>query len=171
MTQVARIMGSQDNGNGSAPESSPGESRSRAGSGTHRIPPRPADSIILVVDDDEDVREAVSSALDEEGYRVVVARNGADALDVIRTAPPPHLIVLDLTMPRMTGTEFRRRLSAELPDVKAPVVVMSADVEGRAKARSMGAAAFLQKPIRLKELFHAVDVHLRRARGEVEPRA
>lgn len=137
----------------------------------HRIPNRPGDAIILVVDDDDDVREAVSSALDEEGYRVLVARDGADALEVIRGAPPPNLIVLDLTMPRMNGVEFRRRLSAELPNVKAPLLVMSADVEGRSKARSMGAAAFLQKPVRLKELFRAVDVQLRRTDGEVEREA
>jgi two-component system, chemotaxis family, chemotaxis protein CheY len=114
------------------------------------------------VDDDDDVREAVSSALDDEGYDVVVARDGGDALGVLQRAPAPELIVLDLTMPRMNGSEFRRRLMLELPQLSGvPLVVISADVEGRVKARSLGAAAFLRKPIRLSELFRAVEAQLR----------
>jgi CheY-like chemotaxis protein len=122
------------------------------------------------VDDDEDVREAVSSALDDEGYEVVVARDGVDALSALRRLPPPGLIVLDLTMPRMNGSEFRRRVLAELPQLAAiPVVIMSADVEGRVQARTLGAAAFLRKPIRLTELFRTVGAQL--GARNVEPGA
>jgi CheY-like chemotaxis protein len=131
----------------------------------HLVRPR-----ILVVDDDEDVSEAVSSALVDEGYDVVVAQDGVEALSVLGRVPPPRLIVLDLTMPRMNGSEFRRRLGAELPQLAAiPVVVMSADVEGRVKARTLGAAAFLRKPIRLAELFRTVSEQL--AARNVEPGA
>lgn len=139
-------------------------------SGTRLAADRIARKRILVVDDDEDVREAVSSALDDEGYEVVVARDGVEALSALRRLPPPGLIVLDLTMPRMNGSEFRRRVLAELPQLAAiPVVIMSADVEGRVQARTLGAAAFLRKPIRLTELFRTVGAQL--GARNVEPGA
>lgn len=171
MSQVSRAMVAEVDRTGPAPEGRGGTGTTRHDSGTHRLgPPGPGNATILVVDDDEDVREAVSSALDDEGYDVLVARDGMDALAVLRRVPAPQLIVLDLTMPRMTGSEFRRHLAAELPQLSSvPVLVMSADIEGRLKARALGAAAFLRKPIRLSELFRTVSHHLRRS--DVEPGA
>lgn len=169
MTQVARAMtapsGRNDTHRGTA-----GQGRSAAGrnSGTHRVPAS-SPSTILLVDDDEDVREAVASALEEEGYDVVVAREGAEALDALRGDCTPQLILLDLTMPHMTGVEFKRRLLAEMPALsRIPVVVMSADVEGREKARLLGATAFLRKPIRLGELFRHLTAHLHPRDAEPE---
>ncbi len=144
--------------------------RDERASGMLDMSPRQAGkATIFVVDDDDDVREAVSSALDEEGYQVLVATDGEGALSLLRGVPAPDLILLDLTMPRMTGAELRQRLQTELPVLDAvPVVVMSADVEGRAKARALGATDFLRKPIRLHELFRAVAAHLRRRADEPE---
>ena len=170
MTQVARAMaahgGRNDTHRGAAPR---GHSVEERDSGTHHVSssgPAP----ILLVDDDADVREAVASALEEEGYDVVVAREGVEALDALRSGWAPGLILLDLTMPRMTGVEFKRRLLAEMPAMsRIPVVVMSADVEGREKARLLGATAFLRKPIRLGELFRHLSAHLQPR--DVEPEA
>lgn len=123
--------------------------------------------LILVVDDDDDVREALASALAEEGYRVEVAQDGLDALDVLAHRPIPRLIVLDLTMPRLNGSDFRRRMHADLPELcDVPLVVMSADAEGRSVARGLGATAFLRKPIRLAELLRTVDEELHRFEPE-----
>ncbi len=83
---------------------------------------------------------------------------------------PPDLIVLDLTMPRMEGPEFRRALAKHPDFANVPVVVMSADVEGRAKAKRMGANAFLRKPVRLHELFGIVAEALSRSLARREPK-
>jgi two-component system, OmpR family, KDP operon response regulator KdpE len=168
MTQVARATAPHGGRNDTTSDGRVSSARHRD-SGTHHISEGSgtAQHRIMLVDDDEDVREAVSSALTEAGYDVVVAREGAEALDALRNSSAPHLILLDLTMPRMTGVEFRRRLLAEMPRLSAvPVVVMSADVEGREKARTLGAAVFLRKPIRLGELFRHVSAHLRHRDAE-----
>jgi len=113
---------------------------------------------ILLVEDDRDIRETMLDALEEAGYPVVVAVDGVDALEQLRArAAAPALILLDLMMPRMNGAE----LAAELAKVPAwaaiPVVVISADAHGRATADSLGARDYLKKPVRLKELFGAVE--------------
>jgi CheY-like chemotaxis protein len=173
MTQVARAI-APPSGRNDTPEGR-WPAVGHDGSGTHHgchnsaRPADPAHPTILLVDDDQDVREAVSSALEEEGYLVVSAGEGAEALAALRSSCTPRLILLDLTMPRMTGVEFRHTLLTEMPELSAvPVVVISADVEGREKARALGASAFLRKPLRLNELFRHVRAHLRTNDNEHE---
>src|SRR4051794_20809073 len=81
---------------------------------------------ILVVDDSVSIREALRELLEVEGYSVAEAENGREALERLRTQPTPSLVILDLIMPVMTGTEFiwAARLHAASPRV--PIVVLSA---------------------------------------------
>jgi CheY-like chemotaxis protein len=83
-------------------------------------------SVLLVVDDDDDVRLALKLFLEGEGFEVEEATNGAEALARLRQGLRPGLIVLDLMMPVMNGWEFReqQRAAAELKDI--PVVIFTA---------------------------------------------
>jgi CheY-like chemotaxis protein len=112
---------------------------------------------ILVVDDDRDIRETLVEALEGEGYAVISAVDGVDALDQLRSEPrAPSVILLDLMMPRMNGLQLWEELARVDSWAHIPIVVVSADAHGRAHAAAMGAAACLAKPMRLRELFTTV---------------
>lgn len=114
--------------------------------------------LILLVEDDRDIRESLIDALVDEGYRVVGALDGVDALEKLRASHEiPQLILLDLMMPRMNGTEFRRALSQVPLWSSIPVVVITADAQARAKAEAIGAHSFLRKPVKLRDLFAMVN--------------
>jgi CheY-like chemotaxis protein len=117
---------------------------------------------VLFVEDDGDVREAVSEALQDEGYEVVGARDGVDALGHLGSGLKPELIILDLSMPRMSGPELGKHLAGQPSLNQVPVVVMSADTGGRNQAKAMGALAFLKKPINLQHLFSTIARALKR---------
>jgi CheY-like chemotaxis protein len=107
---------------------------------------------VLIVEDDPDVREMLSTLLATEGFHAVAAEDGLEALHLLRTvrrrAPAiPCLVLLDLKMPRMSGKEFRRAQLGDPTVASVPIAVMSgaSDLEQRAKA--LGAVATLAKPI------------------------
>jgi two-component system, chemotaxis family, chemotaxis protein CheY len=110
--------------------------------------------LILVVDDDPDILEAVCDVLAGEGYRLARARNGHEALDQV-VAARPDLILLDLMMPVMDGLTFARALRARGLEPPVPVVVISADGDPE-HAAGVGARAFLAKPFDLEALLAAV---------------
>ncbi len=112
---------------------------------------------ILVVDDDPTVREALRELLSGEGYAVVTADDGQDALDRLGAMEPPCLILLDLRMPRVDGWEFLARRDGA--GKKTPVVLLS----GMAFIRDApGVADFLAKPIRPDKLLDCVRRFCRR---------
>jgi len=92
---------------------------------------------VLVVDDDMDIRECVCEALQEEGYDVVQAANGAEALNCLHAAASeaPSLIILDLMMPVMDGWEFRDQQLLDATLAEIPVIVMPAIVMPNAKLK------------------------------------
>jgi CheY-like chemotaxis protein len=110
---------------------------------------------VLVVDDDQSICEIVAEALSLEGYAVVTAGNGAEALALVR-ANPPDSIVLDLMMPRLNGREFMEACRNENLCGRAPVLVMSADPGLAEAARELGAAACIAKPFDLDVLIEAM---------------
>jgi DNA-binding response OmpR family regulator len=116
---------------------------------------------ILIVEDDFDIREALTQILEEEGYAVRGAANGREALDVATADSPPSLIVLDLMMPVMNGWQFRAEQLKNARLAAVPVLVISADPHLQSKAASLGVAGLLKKPISLDELLAAVKNHCR----------
>jgi CheY-like chemotaxis protein len=112
---------------------------------------------ILIVEDDDDIREALTQILDLEGYVVREASNGREALDICANDPTPALILLDLMMPVMDGWQFRSEQVKDPALAKVPVVVISADAGVHEKVASFGAAAVLPKPISLDRLLRAVE--------------
>jgi CheY-like chemotaxis protein len=114
---------------------------------------------VLVVDDDRDIRDVVADALEAEGYRVVTATDGRDAIHLLRGAGDmPSLILLDLMMPGMDGAQFRAEQQRDPVLEAIPVVVLSADAGLGAKAKSLGVAGHLKKPVTLEMLLETVRV-------------
>jgi CheY-like chemotaxis protein len=110
---------------------------------------------ILVVDDDESIRQVVSLFLADEGFDVLTVSNGQAALDVLERFPP-SIILLDLRMPVMDGFEFVSRYRS-LPGPHAAIVAFVAALHAEAEARPLGAAYLLEKPFDLDDLLSAVQ--------------
>jgi CheY-like chemotaxis protein len=111
---------------------------------------------ILVIEDDDDIREVMQDVLASEGFRVDVARDGLDALRMLEHEAPPPLILLDMMMPRMDGETFLRVLRGRPALADATVVVISGNAATREKAEQLHAAACLVKPFELDELLGLV---------------
>ena len=109
---------------------------------------------ILVVEDNDDVREMMAVTLELEGHKVDTAVNGRDALEKLRTGEKPALILLDLMMPVMNGWELRRALQEDPVLRMVPVVVVSA-ATGEI-VRKTPADAFLTKPVDMDRLLDVV---------------
>jgi CheY-like chemotaxis protein len=109
---------------------------------------------ILVVEDNDDVRDMMAVTLELEGHEVITARNGKEALDILRGGVVPCVILLDLMMPVMNGWEFRAALDADDELRHLPVVVISA--AGREVLESAHAVAYLPKPIDIEKLLDVV---------------
>jgi len=130
------------------------------------LSPVPA-PLILVVDDDPDILEAVGEILADEGYRVRRARDGQEALERL-AAEPPALVLLDLMMPVMDGVAFARAMRAAPEHAGIPVVVISADGHP-GRAREVAADGFLAKPFDIEALLEVVRQHVGRAGGGGRP--
>jgi CheY-like chemotaxis protein len=112
---------------------------------------------VLIVEDDIDIRDALSQILEEEGYTVATAANGQEALDVLRSGPPPRLILLDLMMPVMNGWQFRAEQRSDPALASIPVVVISADTHIGDKAGQIGVQEFFRKPIEIAGLLSTMQ--------------
>ncbi len=122
--------------------------------------------LVLVVDDDPDILDAICDILEAEGYRVSRARHGVEALAAI-DEERPAVILLDLMMPVMDGVAFARALRERPTDANVPILVISAD-GNPARAASVGAQGYLAKPFDIDALLaHVAAI----TRGEREPRA
>jgi CheY-like chemotaxis protein len=111
---------------------------------------------ILLVDDDEDIRDALVLVLAGEGYSTKAARDGVDALEVLHSAPPPALILLDMMMPRMNGVEVLDAVRSDPTLASVPVVVFSGNTDAAQSATALGADACLAKPFDVEELLTTV---------------
>src|SRR5215212_2491309 len=98
---------------------------------------------VMVVEDDFTIRETLRELLEDEGYRVTQASNGAEALACLRTNGTPRLILLDLMMPVMDGVEFRRALQKDPRLSDIPMVVLSADLALEQKVGPMSVEGYL----------------------------
>ena len=111
---------------------------------------------IAVIDDDFDIRSMLTLVLEMDGYEVVAAANGQEALERLRSGPPTALILLDLMMPVMNGWQFRAAQKEDAGLASIPVVVLSGDGNVAEKTASIGAAGYLRKPIDLEALLETV---------------
>jgi CheY-like chemotaxis protein len=116
----------------------------------------PVPQWILVADDDIDIREAVTEALELSGYQVVAVENGKSALEKLDAGLRPALILLDLMMPVMDGLSLLQTLRARPELAPLPVIVFTA-AQGKAPA----GVPFLHKPFNLMDLIAQVASHAR----------
>jgi DNA-binding response OmpR family regulator len=120
---------------------------------------------VLLVDDDEDVRDGLGLLLLSEGFAVATASGVEDAYEQLREGFEPCVVLLDLHMPDLDGWAFIDRMGTEQRLTDVPVVIVSGRVDqhGRAIARGYD---FLVKPLDGRTLVAAVECHCRRHRIE-----
>ena len=112
-------------------------------------------NLVLVVDDDRDIRDSLIEMLEDHGYPATGAANGAEALEALRTRPRPSLILLDLMMPVMDGRGFREEQLKNPAWADIPVIVISAygNIEAQAQELAVG---FVRKPVASRPLIELV---------------
>lgn len=111
---------------------------------------------ILIVEDDPDLRLVHSEILSHEGYTVLTAADGVEALEVVENEGPPAMILLDLRMPRMNGWDLAERLRQRPGWRDIPVVVVAAHYRIAEEAAAIGARAWLHKPVSIDVLLRVV---------------
>ena len=112
--------------------------------------------IVLVVDDDEDLLVVLRDVIEEEGYRVLTACGGEEALALLESGETPCMILLDLKMPGMDGAEFRRRQLGDPRLAAIPVVGFTGLWNGEESAHRLALASCLRKPVNLHKLLETV---------------
>ena len=117
--------------------------------------PLPEDRLVLIVDDDPDILQTLGLCLSTEGYRVLMAANGEEALEVLKSERP-HVILLDLMMPVMDGWQFVAEMDAR-GQRGAPLLILSADRAVQGHAGNLRASGHLAKPFDLDELLTKVQ--------------
>lgn len=126
---------------------------------------RSSDSQVLIVDDDDGLRAVIELVLEAEGYGVVSAMDGAQALGWLRRGVRPCLILLDLMMPGMNGWEFREAQRQDPALAEIPVVVLSGDGNLIEKAADLSVHGLLKKPVEIDVLIDTVARFCRRPAG------
>jgi CheY-like chemotaxis protein len=121
-------------------------------------------SWILLIDDDEDMRESMSAVLELNGYKVKTAAHGRAALEVLRATPErPALILLDLMMPVMDGWQFRDEQLRDPALAAIPVVVVSGQGLLMRQPAMPGVADVLRKPFDIVDLLRSISANARPA--------
>ncbi len=129
-------------------------------------------TVILVVEDDEDIRELISYNLEREGYTVHAVESGEAALAQL-SKRPVDLVVLDLMLPEMDGLQVCRRIRADAASQHVPVMIVTAKSEETevVVGLELGADDYLCKPFRTRELVARVKALLRRTAAPAAPAA
>jgi CheY-like chemotaxis protein len=118
---------------------------------------------ILVVDDEDAIRELFQDLLSAAGYQVLVASDGRQAVDLLRRGMTPDLLITDLVMPNQEGIETIQAVRQQFPKMK--IIAMSGAFGGQflRMAKLLGADATLMKPIQVDQLCVTVDQVLKKA--------
>jgi CheY-like chemotaxis protein len=116
---------------------------------------------VLIIEDDPETRDMLATLLSIEGFHTVAAEDGLEGLHMLRAvrhrAPEvPCLVLLDLKMPRLSGSEFRRAQLGDPIVASVPVAVMSGATDAEQRAQALGAVAILTKPIDFEVLLTVV---------------
>jgi len=116
-------------------------------------------STILIVDDDESIRELLRLHLSSAGYEVSVAEDAIVAGYMVLRRPP-DLIILDVNMPHMDGFEFVAALKADKSLPAIPVIFLTSMEEGDSRGKALGAVGYVTKPVRADKLLALVAKHI-----------
>ena len=127
--------------------------------------PNTSPPCVLVVEDNDTAREELAVVLQRQGYGVLLAANGVEALDLLRAGPRPDLILLDMLMPVLDGWHLLEQLQEGGPQQPVPVIITTGTILTREWAESHGCQGFLRKPIETGPLLEEV----RRCLGGAAP--
>jgi DNA-binding response OmpR family regulator len=118
--------------------------------------------VILLIEDEDELRHILARTLHSEGYEVVEACDGHQAIAYLRDphTPRPNMILLDLMLPGMNGWSLRAELLKDPLLARIPIVVLSGTANVPQTAASMRAAAYIEKPFRLDSFLHVIENHL-----------
>jgi DNA-binding response OmpR family regulator len=124
---------------------------------------------ILVVDDEQTIRELLAELLSIEGYEVLSASNGREALQ-LAALTTPHLVILDANMPEMDGIETTWELRAQHETCWVPIIMVTAFGDTRTEALHAGVDDFVTKPFKVPDLLARVKalLNVRHVEGEAE---
>ncbi len=114
---------------------------------------------ILVIDDDESIRDLLRMHLSAAGYEVNVAEDAITAGYLVLRSPP-DLIISDINMPHMDGFEFVAALNADTSLPRIPVIFLTSSEEGDERGRELGAVGYVTKPVRADRLLALVAQHV-----------
>ncbi|UCD84817.1 MAG: sigma-54-dependent Fis family transcriptional regulator [Deltaproteobacteria bacterium] len=122
---------------------------------------------ILIVDDEESIRQSLSAALEDEGFQTSVAKDGREALKIVNDESP-DLMLLDIWMGRINGLETLRKVKEDSPCL--PVIMISGhgNIETAVKATKLGAYDFIEKPLSLDKVLLTIDHALKASQLEEE---
>lgn len=125
------------------------------------------ESLILVVDDEEGIRETISGILEDEGYNVITASNGIEALNIINEYNP-DLVILDILLPEINGIEVLKEIKSFKPTI--PVIMISGHgtAEDVVKSIKIGAEDYLEKPLTLNRILVTVQNALEKRALQLE---
>src|SRR3990170_1879726 len=118
---------------------------------------------IMVVDDEDSIRQSLSDVLKDEGFKVISARDGQEALKLLDSTQP-DLVLLDIWMPGMDGTEVLKRIKTARPGLQVIMISGHGNIEAAVKAIKLGAYDYIEKPLSLEGILLTV----KRALGERE---
>jgi CheY-like chemotaxis protein len=119
--------------------------------------------MVLVVDDDAEIRQALVDILEDEHYTVRAAANGKEALEIVSHGPCPDVILLDVMMPVMDGWHFLSARLAHPRLVEVPIIIISAGIEAERDARKAGVVEVARKPLHVDDLIRRIEDCRRRA--------
>ena len=171
MEEVARVLGDHGSDDSTAAPAAPSATAPAAAASKPAVAMAPpADGAasatmprVLVADDDPQMRRLIRSVLQREGFEIVEASDGLDALDAIERGGV-DLVILDLEMPRLDGLGVLDELRAQVRTATLPVIVLTAQHgESEEKALDLGAQDYLTKPVQTRSLTARVRAVLKRS--------
>jgi CheY-like chemotaxis protein len=115
---------------------------------------------VLIVDDNDDIRETLLAFLEDEGFAVASASSGAEALALLKSGLRPAFILLDMAMPEMSGFDVLERLRSDTATADIPVAIMSGSFDGAVPSSTH----FLRKPFDLDRLMGLIHTNCYRNR-------
>lgn len=110
---------------------------------------------IMVIEDENDIRSSLKEILELEGYDVLTAENGLEALNILKQSLKPNLILLDMKMPIMNGWEFAEQFNKTYQR-SSPIVVVTAAADSEQRAKDINAVGWISKPFDLGVLLKKI---------------
>jgi UDP-3-O-[3-hydroxymyristoyl] N-acetylglucosamine deacetylase len=115
-----------------------------------------AQKTILVVDDEEEIRQSLRGVLSDEGYAVIEAGDGRRALDLVQSASP-SLVILDVWLPEIDGIALLEQIKGQRPELPVVIICGHANIEAAVRATRLGASDFIEKPFSLEAILGSIE--------------